>query len=266
MNTYSWKNFKRVVSNPLIFYNHLGSIYSKKYIERKFLSNYFPNKREYITYKEEVLESGIIEDLKKKEAWYSSKCWGKTGRGYISTFGAVSYQVGIKYYSLVRKMKPKILVETGVCNGISSTFLLLAIAKNDCGKLYSIDFPEVEGKKYDDKVFWEGKKGDTIPSGKESGWVIPDYLRKNWDFIKGKSQDKLPKLLNNLESIDFFLHDSEHSYECMWFEFNLAYEFLKLEGILISDDIHWNQSFYDFSKKYNKEIIYIDESIGSIIK
>lgn len=135
-------------------------------------------------------------------------------------------------YSIIRKFRPNILVETGVCNGISTSFILYALYKNNYGKLYSIDFPEIENTHYDNNVFWKGKGGAIIPKNHKSGWVIPDYLRERWKLIVGKSQDKLPSLLNNLKNIDFFMHDSEHSYECMTFEFNEAFKYLNTNRIL----------------------------------
>ena len=44
-------------------------------------------------------------------------------------------------YFLVRKIKPSIIVETGVAAGWSSLFILRALSKNGKGKLYSSDFP-----------------------------------------------------------------------------------------------------------------------------
>jgi len=44
-------------------------------------------------------------------------------------------------YTLIRCLKPRIVIETGVANGASSTFILSALEKNNLGKLYSIDLP-----------------------------------------------------------------------------------------------------------------------------
>ena len=56
----------------------------------------------------------------------------------------------------------------------------------------------------------------------------------------------MPKLLNEVEDIDLFIHDSEHSTPCMLFEFELAWEHLADGGVLIADDIHWNDAFEEF--------------------
>jgi predicted O-methyltransferase YrrM len=45
------------------------------------------------------------------------------------------------FYILMRKIKPKIVVETGVSFGVTSSFILQAMENNGYGTLYSIDLP-----------------------------------------------------------------------------------------------------------------------------
>lgn len=134
------------------------------------------------------------------------------------------------------------------------------------GKLYSIDLPEYTDTDYEEGTFWEGKKGAVIPKGNLPGWLIPDKYRERWHLILGRSQEKLPELLDELGEIDFFIHDSEHSYECMTFEYQQAWRYLKPGGLLVSDDISWNMSFDDFSGLHSREINVIDWNMAFIIK
>jgi predicted O-methyltransferase YrrM len=46
-------------------------------------------------------------------------------------------------YVIIRALKPNIIVETGVANGASSFYLLLALKRNKKGHLFSIDFPNL---------------------------------------------------------------------------------------------------------------------------
>ncbi|MEM3449881.1 MAG: class I SAM-dependent methyltransferase [Nitrososphaerota archaeon] len=62
----------------------------------------------------------------------------------------------------------------------------------------------------------------------------------------GLSRDKLKPLLQKLGSVDLFLHDSEHSYENMMFEFKAVWPFLREGGILLADDVTVNTAFKDF--------------------
>ena len=44
-------------------------------------------------------------------------------------------------YALCRKLKPDVVVETGVASGVSSSYILCALHENEHGQLYSIDVP-----------------------------------------------------------------------------------------------------------------------------
>jgi len=62
------------------------------------------------------------------------------------------------------------------------------------------------------------------------------------------------------------MHDSEHSYECMTFEYREAFPHLKTGAPLVSDDINHNKSFYDFAKKENRQVLRLAKRTGIIIK
>jgi hypothetical protein len=91
-------------------------------------------------------------------------------------------------YVVTRALQPTIVVETGVANGISSHYILLAMHKNEHGHLYSIDI---------------GEHGDAsfLPPGKTHGWVVPDHLRDRWTLQFGDSMALLPTLLQELKTI-----------------------------------------------------------------
>lgn len=239
-----------------------------QYKRQKYFIGKFFDRGEFEKYKKEIENSGLNDQLYKKQYdFYNNNVNdGKTPRGNKYNLGEVNIPVGINLYSIIRKIKPQTAVETGVCNGFSTAFILLALWKNKTGKLYSIDFPEVAGKSYGKHTFWEGKGGAVIPEGREPGWMVPEYLKENWRLILGKSQEKLPHLLKKLKHIDFFMHDSEHSYGCMWFEFNEAYRYLTEGGILVSDDISKNTSFYEFTKEKSKSMIKIGKNTAFIFK
>jgi len=142
-------------------------------------------------------------------------------------------QSGMFLYSLCRIVKPKIIVETGVAYGRSSSYILQALNDNKMGKLYSIDFTFRP---------WESKS--------MIGSAIPNNLKHRWEFIFGTSAEKLKPILNKLEKIDIFLHDSLHTFKNMMFEFETAWPFIKDDGFLLSDDILGNAAFFDFYSKF----------------
>lgn len=144
-------------------------------------------------------------------------------------------------YILIRFLKPEKIVETGVASGFSSMLMLKALELNNKGFLYSIDLPPTfmrEDYKQTDNV--------TLPKQREIGWLVPENLKKRWRLTVGDSKEVLPPLLNVLEVIDMFLHDSEHTYHHMMFEYNEAWRCLKKSGVLVSDDVDWNNAFKEF--------------------
>ena len=158
---------------------------------------------------------------------------------------------GYFLYLIIRSLKPDIVVETGVASGESSTFMLQAMEDNKKGKLFSIDLPS---------TFNQRQRKVIIPKDKSSGWIIPENLKDRWELNLGRSQDLLLPLLQKLRTIDAFFHDSQHSYEHMLFEYNTCWDYLKDNGILISDDIHvmnkkGHSPFVDFANMKKKDII-----------
>jgi len=168
------------------------------------------------------------------------------GRGRSYSRGiSVGAELSNILYELCRYFNPDIVVETGVARGISSSYILGALEANNKGHLYSIDMPGEE----------EG----------ESGWLIPDYLKHRWHLTTGRTADKLQPLLAGLSKIDIFLHDSEHTYENMTWEFRLTWQHLKPGGLLLSHNIDYNDAFTDFCRSVGLEGCILNET-GGLVK
>ena len=150
-------------------------------------------------------------------------------------------------YTMTRILKPEIVIETGVFEGHSSLSILLALEGNSKGHLYSIDLPSPK-----------------LPPGKEPGWIVPEHLRKRWDLRLGKSSELLPGLLEEVKEAEIFLHDSEHSYENMYWEYKTAWEYLRKGGLLLSHDISQNAAFREFAKYVSENYYYMLRNLGGI--
>jgi predicted O-methyltransferase YrrM len=199
----------------------------------------------------------LIALLDERAAEFWDTVQGETPRGQRYNTGRVTgrdgYDEGLQLYRLLRELEPEVAVETGVCNGVSTAFLLLALEDNRKGILHSIDLPEVAGEEYEEGTFWDGKGGAVIPPGKEPGWMVPPGLRERWRLVLGRSQDELPPLLQRVGDIDFFMHDSEHSYECMSFEFRTAWAALRDGGVIVADDVNVNDAWDEFARDVGRE-------------
>ena len=129
-------------------------------------------------------------------------------------------------YILARLVKPKVIVETGVANGVSTYFLLNAIKYNDCGKLYSIDVSQ--------------DVGSILSINERVGWNLIIL-----DSINAKG---LRRKLSFLDNIDLFIHDSDHSYKWQKLEYSLALEKMAQQSFLLSDDVDSSYAFMDTFK------------------
>lgn len=155
--------------------------------------------------------------------------------------GALQLTSAIALYSFVKNIKPKLIIETGVASGFSSRVILEAMEENHIGKLISIDLPNYTNKEgyHDqdgtfDKVYTPKKFG--------VGWLVPNKLKHRWNLLLGNSQKILP---NIKESPEIFLHDSDHSYTNMTYEFKWA---VKKTKYLLADDITRNNAWTETMK------------------
>jgi len=138
-------------------------------------------------------------------------------------------------YFLVRKVKPKIVVETGVAAGWSSLSILRAFQKSGFGKLYSSDFPYFRLNQPENYIGIVTKKEKNLLS---------------WDLDVSGDRVALPSIKSKVGrlKIDFFHYDSDKSYSGRSMAFNVLKGKLSKNAIIIFDDIQNNMHFHDFVK------------------
>ena len=90
-----------------------------------------------------------------------------------------------------------------------------------------------------------------IPEDKTSGWIVPDAYRDHFEVWTGDAKALMPKLVDEVDSIDLFFHDSDHTYDHMMFEFREAKRKLNAGGLVVADDISWNASLWDFADEWD---------------
>jgi predicted O-methyltransferase YrrM len=228
-----------------------------------FESSFLDDPHALAAYEEEIRQSGLLEHVREKRREYDAIVDASGGDGY--TPGGIGLGERTYLYAILRTLKPHVAVETGVANGFSTAFALLALERNGEGHLYSVDFPREIGKD-EAEAFYEGTGKAGIPPESMPGWLVPEHLRERWTLRLGRSQDELPPLLERLGAIDFFMHDSEHSFDCMWFEFTSAWPRLRDGGVLVSDDVNSTDAFPRFARQERREPIAIGRGMAFLVK
>lgn len=179
---------------------------------------------------------------------------------YTSKTGSIFFPC-VTLYSLMRALEPEIVVETGGTPGKSSAAILKALSENNKGHLYTLDLPPQTTA----ATLNPSDIHCLRPESDVSCWAIEPALRSRHTLLFGDTKATLIPLFRQLKEVDVFIHDSDHSYEHMMFEFKASWDFIKKGGLLISDDVSTNASFSDFAKMMNREAYYI-ANYGFLIK
>lgn len=127
-------------------------------------------------------------------------------------------------YAVTRATRPGVIVETGVSRGVSTRYILEALTRNRHGHLWSVD-------RVPRRRDFDGKSASAVVD------------RERWTFVEGTSRRVLPGLLDELGTVDVFVHDSAHTERNMLFEFREVWPHLPMNGLLLSDDIGQNRAF-----------------------
>lgn len=173
----------------------------------------------------------VIESVTRQSSYVRRMCQKivATGRTYYAQFPAP-----LELFAFVKLLGPRIAVESGVGSGVSSSFMLMGLAANGRGTLYSIDMPVMRESK---------RRGPSwaMPLGMSSGWAISSPLKLRWRLILGSSEENLGPLLRKLGGIDFFCHDSPVSATHLEFEMNAITGHLRRGSIVIADNTDLNK-------------------------
>jgi predicted O-methyltransferase YrrM len=138
-------------------------------------------------------------------------------------------------YVLILLNKFKVVVETGVANGVTTRVVMRALERTN-GTLHSFDILESSRNVYKGKGNWKFHK-----------------LEPN-----RKIQHQLEKEANLIGPCDIWLHDSNHGQTWQSFEYSLAWNLLAPGGVLLSDDVDASPAWGEASISYldNPAIIF----------
>jgi Methyltransferase domain len=147
-------------------------------------------------------------------------------------------------YALARALRPEVVVETGVANGVTSSFLLQALELNGAGELHSIDL---------------------APPGTDRslvGRLVPAELRGRWTLHRGASKDVLPGLVERLAQVGLFVHDSRHTWRNVNRELRTISRHLARPAAVIVDDAERHSALQDWAENAGATRVELVEEPG----
>jgi len=180
--------------------------------------------------------AGYIDELEKNDDLrntLNSRLLPRHDRNPVALYGR---RAG--WYAIARIIKPSLVVETGVHDGLGSSVLLEALRRNGGegrhGRLFGIDIDE------------------------HAGWLVPDKLAPLFTFIASSSLEALPALRSQ-GPIDLMIHDSDHraSYELA--EYRAVASNLAPGALILSDNAHESDALADFSKEHQRRFFFWKE-------
>jgi Methyltransferase domain len=161
----------------------------------------------------EVAVQGVRTKFKKIAA-------GKESLPFPASYNA-DIAFALLSYGLARYLAPELVLETGVGYGVTSALVLLALERNNAGKLVSIDLPSLAD-----------------PHGAYTGLVVPGYLRNaRWRLHLGSSRRCLSSILADVENIGLFISDSANVYTLQRYEFETVWPKLLPGGGMLFNNI-----------------------------
>jgi predicted O-methyltransferase YrrM len=132
-------------------------------------------------------------------------------------------------WCLTRHVGATKVVETGVARGVSSRFILEALATNGSGHLWSVDLPPLlEG--------FHASVGAAVPHGD----------RERWTYIRGASRRELPGLFATIAPIDLFVQDSVGTRPTVLAELDLAWRAVRPGGFLVVNAVNRSDALAEF--------------------
>jgi predicted O-methyltransferase YrrM len=142
----------------------------------------------------------------------------------------------IGWYTFVRALKPKVVVETGVHSGIGSCVLTAALLKN-----------KTEG--YEGTYYGT----DIDPN---AGFLLQAPYNQMGKILYGDSIESLTKLD---AQVDLFINDSDHSAEYEYREYETILSKLSEKAVILGDNSHGTDKLFLFARKYGWQFLFFRE-------
>ena len=141
------------------------------------------------------------------------------------------------WYALVRAVKPRIVVETGVDRGLGTAVIAAALQRNT-----EEGFPGLL------------HATDIVPG---CGYLLPEAYKPYYRIWIGDSVESLKQLR---DSVDIFLHDSDHRPEYEWAEFLAIEPRLHAASLVLSDNAQQTSKLLDFAQRIGRSFLFFQDA------
>jgi hypothetical protein len=140
------------------------------------------------------------------------------------------------WYALVRALRPRVVVETGVERGHGAVLLCAALLRNAAeghpGRYFGLD----------------------IDPG--AGWLLTGKYAQTGKILYG---DSLESLANLQETIDLFVNDSDHSADYEAREYLAIKSKLSSNAVILGDNAHATDKLALFSEQTGRNFLFFRE-------
>lgn len=172
--------------------------------------NLSPSTTHFVSSSEHMDDLSLL-DIEEGARVFERIVSDKSGTNYRKNYDCEAGLASFLYaYILARK--PKVVIETGIANGITTNVIMSALEKTG-GLLHSFDVDPATSNVYSGSGKWR------------------------FHLLSGNLNRNFSTQISEIPSIDLWLHDSDHGYVWQTFEYALAINALKPNGVLVSDDI-----------------------------
>ena len=178
---------------------------------------------------------GYLNEIKKNENLRKRIEKSLIQSGYPQDI-QVRFGRRVGWYALIRILKPRVIVETGIDHGIGLSVICEALQMNRVegfnGKYFGTDINPLAGK-----------------------LTSPEYF----DFSTILYGDSITSLSKLNETIDFFINDSDHSGNYEMNEYEVIFEKLSKNAVILGDNSHVTDKLSIFSKERNRRFYFFKE-------
>ena len=148
----------------------------------------------------------------------------------------IEYGRRIGWYVFVRALKPRLIIETGVHNGVGACILSAALIRNNS----------------------EGFIGRYIGTeiDKNMGQFLKGPYKEFGSIVYGDSIETLKRID---DQIDLFINDSDHSSNYEFLEYQAISNKLSNNAVILGDNSHVTNSLMQFSKETKRDFLFFQE-------